>query len=79
MSKVSKGRAMARAVSRLPLTVEARVRSPVDPCGICSGQSGTETDFSPSASVSPRQFHSTSTPLNGKTEKILHLHHMAAQ
>jgi hypothetical protein len=31
------GRAMSQAVSRRPLTAEARV----GPCGICGGQSGT--------------------------------------
>jgi hypothetical protein len=41
------GRAMAQAVSRRPLTAEARVRSRVTPCGICGGQSGTGTGFSP--------------------------------
>ena len=35
------GRAMAQALSRRPLTAEARVRSRVSPCGICGGQSGT--------------------------------------
>jgi hypothetical protein len=29
---------MAQAVSRWPLTVEARVRARVNPCGICGGQ-----------------------------------------
>jgi hypothetical protein len=37
------GRAMAQAVSRRPLTAEARVRSRFNPCGICGGQSGTGT------------------------------------
>jgi hypothetical protein len=34
---------MPQAVSRRPLTAEARVRSRVSPCGICGGQRGTET------------------------------------
>jgi hypothetical protein len=45
------GRAMAQAVIRRPFTAEARVRSQVDPCGICGGQSGTGTGLSPSTSV----------------------------
>jgi hypothetical protein len=43
------GRAMAQVVSRRPLTAEARVRSRVNPRGICGGQSGTGTGFSPSS------------------------------
>jgi hypothetical protein len=62
---------MAQAVSRRPLTAEARVRSRVSPCGICGGQSGTGTVFSPSTSVFPCQFHSTGAPLQGKTKKKL--------
>jgi hypothetical protein len=41
------GRATAQAVSRRPPTAEAWVRSWVSPSGICGGQSGTGTDFSP--------------------------------
>jgi hypothetical protein len=37
-SAVYRGRAMAQAVSRRPLTAEARVRARVNPCGICGGK-----------------------------------------
>jgi hypothetical protein len=70
---------MAQAVSRRPLTAEARVRSRLSPCGICGGQSGTGTGFSPSTSVFPCQFHSTAAPLVGKTKKTNHLHHRIAE
>jgi hypothetical protein len=50
---------MAQAVSRRPLTAESRVRAQVNPCGVCGGQSGTGTGFSPSSSVSPCQCYST--------------------
>jgi hypothetical protein len=62
---------MAQTHSRRPLTAEARVQSWVSPCGICSGQSGTGTGFSPSTSVFPCQFNSTGAPLNGKTKKLI--------
>jgi hypothetical protein len=62
---------MAQAVSRQPLTAEVRVLSRVSPCGICGGQIGTPTGFSPSTSVSACQFHSTGAPLLGKTKKLI--------
>jgi hypothetical protein len=65
------GRAMSQAVSRRPLTVDARVRSRVSPCGICGGQSGTGTGFFPITEVFPCQFHSTGAPLFGKTNKLI--------
>jgi hypothetical protein len=63
------GRAMAQAVSRRPPTAEDRVRSRVSPCGICGGQSGIGTSFSPSTSVFPCQFHSTGAALHGNIKK----------
>jgi hypothetical protein len=52
------GRAVARAVSHRPLTAEARVRIRVSSCGICGGQNGTGTGFSPSFSVFLCQYYS---------------------
>jgi hypothetical protein len=62
---------MAQAISRRPLTAEARFRSRVRPYRICCAQSGTGTSFSPSTSVFLCQFHSTSVPIYGKTKKKL--------
>jgi hypothetical protein len=53
---------MAEVVGRRSLTAEARVRSHSIPCGICGGQSGSGTMFSPSTSVFPCQYHSTNAP-----------------
>jgi hypothetical protein len=53
LQEICDGRAMAHAVSRLPLTADVRVRSRVSPCEICGGQSGTGTGFSPSCRFSP--------------------------
>jgi hypothetical protein len=50
---------MTQAVSRRLLAMEARVRIQVSQCGICGGQSGTETGFSPSPSILPCQYYST--------------------
>jgi hypothetical protein len=66
---------MAEAVSRRPLTAEARAQSRVGPCGICGGHSDTGTSFPPSTSVFPCQFHSTGAPLQGKKKH----HHRVAQ
>jgi hypothetical protein len=68
---VTAGRTMAHAVGRRPPTAKPRVRARVGPCGICDGQSGTVTDFPPSTSVFPCQFHSSSTPLLGKGQKVI--------
>jgi hypothetical protein len=64
---------MAQAVSRRPLTAEARVRSWISPYGICGAPSGT--------SVFPCQLHSTGAPLQGKMKKnkTNQLHHRVAQ
>jgi hypothetical protein len=49
---------MAQASNSWPLTAEARVSAPVNPCEICGGQSGTGTGFSPSSSVLPCHYRS---------------------
>jgi hypothetical protein len=50
---------MGQAVSRRPLTAEARVRALVSPCGVCGGKSDTGTGFSLSSWAFPCQCHST--------------------
>jgi hypothetical protein len=62
---------MAQAVRRRPPTAEARVGFRVSPCGICGGQSGTETGFSPSTLVFRCQFLSTGAALLGKGQEII--------
>jgi hypothetical protein len=64
---------MAQAVSRRPLTAEARVRSRVISCGNFCGQSGTGTGFPLSI-----LFHQCSI-IRIKEEKTNHLHHRVAQ
>jgi hypothetical protein len=67
MSRLTEGRILltAQAVlcpigaSRWPVTAEARVLTRINPCGICGGQSGSGTGFSPSSSIFPCQYHST--------------------
>jgi hypothetical protein len=49
---------MTQAVCRQPLNAEAWVYTWVSPCGICGGQSGTGTRFSPSSLDFPCQYHS---------------------
>lgn len=50
---------MAQAVSRRPLTEEARVRAQISPREICAGQSSIGTGFFSESFGFPGQFHST--------------------
>jgi hypothetical protein len=51
--------AVAQVVNHWPLTTEAWVRTHVNSCGMCGGQSGAGTCFSQSAFIFPCQYHST--------------------
>ena len=53
---------MPQAVTRRPLSVEARVPSQISECEICGAQSGTKTGFPPTAWFSPCHYHSTNAP-----------------
>jgi hypothetical protein len=79
LTATAQGRSVAQAVSRRTLTVEARVRSWSLRVGFFVDKVALGQVFSPSTSVFPCQFHSTSAPLHGKNEKINHLHHRVAQ
>jgi hypothetical protein len=56
---ISRGRAMAEAVSRLSLTAKTRVQCQATSCGIYGGQSGTGSGFCSRASVFLCHYHST--------------------
>jgi hypothetical protein len=64
---------MAQVVSRRPVTAEVRVRARFNPCGICGGQSGTGTGFSPSSSGLPCQYHSIVTLQTHIIWKVLNM------
>jgi hypothetical protein len=68
-------RAMAQAVSRRPLTAEAREWSRVCQCGICGGQSGTRTGFFPEYFGSPLSISFHRCSITQKQKKVNHLHH----
>jgi hypothetical protein len=74
---------MTQAVSRRPLTAEARVRSRFSPCGICGGQSGPGTGFFPEFFGFPVSisFHRCSITLKNEKTGLLSLHllHRVAQ
>jgi hypothetical protein len=55
--KYAKVNQMAEAIIRRNLTAVVQFRTRVTPCGICGGQSGTGTGFSPE--FFPCQCHST--------------------
>jgi hypothetical protein len=69
---------MAQAVSRRPLTAEARVRARVDPCGIRGGQSGTGAGISP-ANIIPPLLHIHLSPpreVCDSSDQAAHYHHL---
>jgi hypothetical protein len=75
----SLGRAMAQAVSRRPLTAEARVRSRIKSMWDLWWTKWQWDRFFPEYFGFPCQFHSTGSPLLGKTDKTNHFHDRAAQ
>ena len=50
---------MAQAVNHRSLTIGVQVQSQANTCGICCGQSGTKTGYSPRTSVFLCQYYST--------------------
>ena len=75
---------MAWAVSRRPLTMEARVRSPFSPCGNYGGQIGTgtgqyhSTDVQDSYSSACCSYPKAGPSLGGNLPKISAISEMAA-
>jgi hypothetical protein len=63
------GRAMAKAVSRWPLTVAARVRAQVNPVEFVVDKVALGQVFPPSPSVFPCQYHSTVGSIFPKIKK----------
>jgi len=53
----TKGRIMAQAVRRRPVTAELRVRSQASPCGICGGLCDNGICFVTSGSALPSQYN----------------------
>jgi hypothetical protein len=60
---------MAEDVSRRLLTTEARFRSQTNTYEFCGAESSTATGFSPSTSLFPFQYHSTSAPYSSSTTR----------
>jgi hypothetical protein len=61
---------MAPAVSHLPVTTEAQIRSQVNLLWICGVQSGTETSVSP-VSIIPQMLHTRSSCHQRYTESAV--------
>jgi hypothetical protein len=59
---ITEVRIMPQLANRWPLSEEARVRSQVNLCVVCGGQSGTRPGFPPNTFVFPRLYHSANAP-----------------